>query len=209
MAVAETQPSVSFGCHCFYVGVHFLHLLGLSSSSPYQPSPIPTHCYRDIRYWNHHHRDHQAPWRGTLRHSLRVLHPQNHLPSWSAWDSERSDALFIVRLPRQTVIVVEFSCHLFLFLSINCIASFLFIYSSVHHPRNPHPSEKGAALQCLAPQEAWARQADRPGGDRDLGGWGGAGPLGDQSLLREVRGSSMFCLPLPCSVNCAICQNDI
>lgn len=49
-AVTETQPSVSFGCHCFYVGVHFLHLLGLSSSSPYQPSPIPTHCYRDIRY---------------------------------------------------------------------------------------------------------------------------------------------------------------
>lgn len=91
----DAALSVSFGCHCFYVGVHFLHLLGLSSSSPYQSSPIPTHCYRDVGYWNHHHWDHQASGRGTLWHSLRVLHPQNHLPPWSAWDSERLDKLFI------------------------------------------------------------------------------------------------------------------
>lgn len=67
----------------------FCMLFGLSSSSPHQSSPIPTHYDRDLGNWNHHHRDHQAPGRGALRNSFRVLHPENHLPPWSAWDSER------------------------------------------------------------------------------------------------------------------------
>lgn len=87
--------TVSFGSHCFYVGVHLLHLLGLSSSSPYQSSPIPTHCYRDVGHGNNHHRDHKASGCGTLWHPLRVLHPQNHLPPRSARDSERLDRLCI------------------------------------------------------------------------------------------------------------------
>lgn len=53
-------------------------------------------------------------------------------------------------------------------------------------PRNSHAPAEGASLQRSAAQEARAGQADGPGGDRDLGGRGGAGPLGDQSLLREV-----------------------
>lgn len=81
--------SLIFGHQCFYFGVRFLHLFGLSSSSPYQPSPIPTHCYRDIRYGNHHHRDHKASRCGTIRHPLRVLHTQNHLPPGSARNSKR------------------------------------------------------------------------------------------------------------------------
>lgn len=47
------------------------------------------YCFRTIRNGNHHHRNHKAPWRGTLRDSLRVLHPQNHLPFGGAWYSKR------------------------------------------------------------------------------------------------------------------------
>lgn len=220
----KTHPSVSFGCHCFDVGVHFLHLLGLSSSSPYQPSPIPTHCYRDIRDWNHHHRDHQAPWRGTLWHSLWILHTQNHLPPWSPWDSERLAALFIPDTEERVTVpgpkqhggfglrswkpVICFYFYPSVVIHTHSLLCLL-IQSSVRNPRNPHPSEEGAALKCLAPQEAWARQADGPSCDRNLGGWGGAGPLGDQSLLRKVRGSSVLCLQLLCSINCVICQNNL
>ena len=53
-------------------------------------------------------------------------------------------------------------------------------------PRDPHAPEERPALQCPATQEAGAGQTDGPHRDRDLGGRGGAGPLGDQSLLREV-----------------------
>lgn len=53
--------------------------------------------------------------------------------------------------------------------------------------RNPHPTEERAALQCLASQETRTSQADGPRGDWDLGRWGGARPLGDQSFLWEVR----------------------
>lgn len=59
----------------------------------------------------------------------------------------------------------------------------------VFHLRDPHPSEKRTAFQCLASKEARAREANWPGGDRDMGARGGAGPLGDQSLLRKVRRS--------------------
>lgn len=57
--------------------------------------------------------------------------------------------------------------------------------------RNSHTSAEGASLQRSAAQEARACQADRSGGDRDLGGRGGAGPLGDQSLLREVENETV------------------
>lgn len=82
-------------------------IFGLSSSSPYQSSPIPTHYYRDLGNWNHHHWDHQAPGRGALRNSLGVLHPKNHLPAWSAWDSQRSVK---VTLPNHLVFI-SFSQH--------------------------------------------------------------------------------------------------
>lgn len=75
---------------CILLWVLLLSMfVGLSSSSPHQSSPVPTHYYRDLGNRNHHHRDHQAPGRRALRNSFRVLHPKNHLPPWSARDSQR------------------------------------------------------------------------------------------------------------------------
>lgn len=42
----------------------------------------------------------------------------------------------------------------------NCRQSFVHLSA-----RNPHPTEEGSAIQCLAPQEARACQADWPSGD--------------------------------------------
>lgn len=88
-------------------------IFGFSSSSPYQSSPIPTHYYRDLGNWNHHHWDHQAPGRGALRNSLGVLHPKNHLPARSAWDSQRSVKVMLLTSAPLIMHAKSFGFHLF------------------------------------------------------------------------------------------------
>lgn len=138
------------GSLCILLWVSLLFMIfGLSSSSPYQSSPIPTHYYRDLGNWNHHHWDHQAPGRGALRNSLGVLHPKNHLPARSAWDSQRSVKVTLLTSAAVIMHAKSFGFHLFftkqkhrhIFL---CVASI----SETHTPQR-----KGLRSSALRPKK--------------------------------------------------------
>lgn len=135
-------------CILLWMSLLFM-IFGLSSSSPYQSSPIPTHYYRNLGNWNHHHWDHQAPGRGALWNSLGVLHPKNHLPAWSAWDSQRSVKVTLLTSAAVIMHAKSFGFHFFftkqkhrhIFL---CVASI----SETHTPQR-----KGLRSSALRPKK--------------------------------------------------------